>query len=744
MGYDNYVSAKVSIPKDGYQFANGVVKRRARDENGVLIGKANPNPLLDTSVYEVELEDGSVERYHANILAEHIYSSIDKDGYTTSAFVSITDHKSNDAALRGQPGVKTTKGWSLCVKLCDGSSMWVPLSELKESNPIETAEYAKAMGIDDEPAFSWWVPHTLQRTRRILKAMKKRYFRTTQKYGIELPHTVKPALQIDRETGTTFWQDALKKEMNAVMVAFKILEAGANRPPGYEKVHCHIIFDIKMGTLQRKARYVCGGHTTNPPPEITTYASVVSRESVRIAFTLAALNGLDIQTADVSNAYLNAPSRERLITKCGPEFGPDLQGRWAIIQRALYGSKSAAASWRASIIGLLEQLGFKMCRADNDVMMRAGFNSKDLPVWEYVLVYSDDFLVIARDPKAIINEIDKRFKIKEGSTGEPSQYLGAAISRYQLKDGSECWAMSSDTYIKSAIDNIEAYLKAKGQKQLKTKTSCVLPSSWKPEIDTTDLLSDKDIGFYQSQIGILRWAVELARIDIATEVSMLATYSAAPRQGHLAAVLHVFAYLKAHSRSRLVLDPSYLPEVPAPEYDWTDFYGDVKEPIPPDCPEPRGKSAQTTAFIDSDHAAVLVSRHSRTGVLVYLQSAPVIWYTKKQGSIETSSFGSEFSAMKTGTEIIIGLRYKLRMMGVPLDGPTRIRADNMSVVNNCSRPESQLKKKSNSIAYHFCREVIASKAVHVSYEPTATNLADMLTKTQDATTRSRLASSVLR
>ena len=115
--------------------------------------------------------------------------------------------------------------------------------------------------------------------------------------------------------------------MKAVMVAFKLLEPGAERPPGYEKVHCHIVFDIKMGTLQRKARYVCGGHTTNPAPKIQTYASVVSRESVRIAFTLAALNELDIQSADVSNAYLNAPSRERLITKCGPEFGADLQGR---------------------------------------------------------------------------------------------------------------------------------------------------------------------------------------------------------------------------------------------------------------------------------------------------------------------------------------------------------------------------------------------------------------------------------
>jgi hypothetical protein len=237
--------------------------------------------------------------------------------------------------------------------------------------------------------------------------------------------------------------------------------------------------------------------------------------------------------------------------------------------------------------------------------------------------------------------------------------------------------------------------------------------------------------------------VELGRIDIAVEVSMLAAYSVAPRQGHLAAVFHVFAYLNTHSRSRLVLDPSYLPDIPCPEYDWTDFYGDVKEPIPPDCPTPRGKAVQTTCFVDSDHAGDLVTRRSRTGVFILINKALVVWYTKKQGSIETSSFGSEFSAMKTGIELVVGLRYKLRMMGVPLEGPTRIRADNMGVVNNTSKPESQLKKKSNSIAYHFCREVVASKAVFVAYEHTSTNLADMLTKTQDSKTRMALASTLL-
>jgi hypothetical protein len=116
--------------------------------------------------------------------------------------------------------------------------------------------------------------------------------------------------------------------------------------------------------------------------------------------------------------------------------------------------------------------------------------------------------------------------------------------------------MNLDQYIKASLENIKLYLVLRKQ-FLKTKMACVLPSGWKPELDTTDLLEDEDACFYQSQIGVLRWAVELGRIDIATEVSMLAAYSVVPRQGHLAAVLHVFAYLNNHGRSRLVLDPTY-------------------------------------------------------------------------------------------------------------------------------------------------------------------------------------------
>ena len=274
--------------------------------------------------------------------------------------------------------------------------------------------------------------------------------------------------------------------------------------------------------------------------------------------------------------------------------------------------------------------------------------------------------------------------------------------------------MSSDGYVKAALESVERWLKKQGD-TLKTKAACVFPSGWKPELDVTDLLKDEDASYYQQQIGALRWMVELGRVDVLTEVSMLAAYSAAPRLGHLAAILHVYAYLRAHNRSKLVFDPTKVDHDPHPKHDWADFYKG-SEVIPADRPEERGESIQTTwCIVDSDHAGDLVSRRSRTGVLVFCNRAPIIFYSKKQGSIEGSSFGSEFSAMKTGIELVEGLRYKLRMMGCPLDGATHIKADNMSVIHNCSKPASTLKKKSVGIAYHYCRERIAGGVCSATY-----------------------------
>ncbi len=116
----------------------------------------------------------------------------------------------------------------------------------------------------------------------------------------------------------------------------------------------------------RRENYVAGGHMTNPPSTIT-YSSVVSRDSVRIVFLLAALNDANLLSTDIGNAYLNASPREKVYTTTGPKFGQEYQGRSVLIMRALYGLKSSGAAWRAHLANTLHQLGFSLCLADPDV-----------------------------------------------------------------------------------------------------------------------------------------------------------------------------------------------------------------------------------------------------------------------------------------------------------------------------------------------------------------------------------------
>ena len=123
-----------------------------------------------------------------------------------------------------------------------------------------------------------------------------------------------------------------------------------------------------------------------------------------------------------------------------------------------------------------------------------------------------------------------------------------------------------------------------------------------------------------------------------------------------------------------------------------------------------------------------MTRRSRTGFIIYINSAPIYFMSKKQGSCETSTFGSEFVAMKQCCEYLRGLRYKLRMMGIPVTNPAFIFGDNQSVLWNTTVPDSTLKKKSSSVAYHFVREGVAKDEWRTAYVNTKLNPSDVLTK----------------
>jgi hypothetical protein len=344
--------------------------------------------------------------------------------------------------------------------------------------------------------------------------------------------------------------------------------------------------------------------------------------------------------------------------------------------------------------------------------------------WEYLIVYVDDICAISHDAAAILAHFQSIFKMKD--VGPPTRYLGATIGKHKVEgSGFEFWYLSANEYLKNVIKVIEEKCRLM-VKDVTTPTA----SNFHPELDTSELLDDTQTSYYQSLVGTLQWLVELGRIDIHYATSCMAKFSASPRKNHLHYVHRIFSYLKSHLRSRVVFD--YTTRDWSNKewmvYDWFAQYPEAKDELPPHMPIALGKPVQINFFSDASFATDLSNRHSQSGIIIFLNSTPIRWFSKRQNTIETSAYGAEFVALKIAGELVEALRYKLRMMGVALDGPANGFVDNEGVVLNSTIPSSTLKKKHNSVAYHKTRELVACNIIRIAKEPGETNLADVLTK----------------
>jgi hypothetical protein len=225
--------------------------------------------------------------------------------------------------------------------------------------------------------------------------------------------------------------------------------------------------------------------------------------------------------------------------------------------------------------------------------------------WAYILIYMDDILCVHHDHGSPLSKLYEYFKIKGGSIQVPTFYLGAKLKKTVLSNGVVAWGVISSKYVQSAVQNVNEYTAAlRGDQKLMKTASGPFSGGYKPDLDEIPELYPTRENFYQSQIGILRWCVELGRIDIITEVSMLSSHLCLRREGHLEAVFHVFAYLGLHHNARVVFDTTY-PAVDVGTFiktDWKFMYGDAREIIPSDAPVPRGKEVDLRLFVDSDHA----------------------------------------------------------------------------------------------------------------------------------------------
>ena len=245
----------------------------------------------------------------------------------------------------------------------------------------------------------------------------------------------------------------------------------------------------------------------------------------------------------------------------------------------------------------LREAGFKSSKADPDVWLHPATKANGDRYYKYILIYVDDILALSKDLKKIMDYLESKYTLKDGSMKEPDQYLGASVTKWTIKglEDSEKprWAMVPDVYVKCAIANVETELHAVSL-ELTKRASTPFSSGYRPELDTMKELNAERAAYFQGLIGVLRWCVELGCVDILTETALLSRFLMNPREGHLNEVFHIFSYLKSHDHSAMVFDDTE-PELQCEFHmcNWSEYYLGAKEAIPPNAPEPCGHGVTT-------------------------------------------------------------------------------------------------------------------------------------------------------
>lgn len=685
----------------GYTFTDVANQTRRR---------ATVKELTKEGKFIIQFLNGGEELRDYNDLI-NIHNKKFEDGFENWKCDKITGHKIEN------------RKYFVKVLWDNGEETFEALNIMKTAEPLKVSKYVVKHNLTDKHGWRWTKRFARNSTKflrlaRIFKSQMKNAVKMF-KFGVQVPKSVKEALEFDKKNKTNLWAEAIRKEIEQLLEykTFKILKRGQRNLPGLKFIPLHFVFDVKFD-LRRKARLVAGGHRTQPANE-DIYSGVVSIENVRIAMMLADANKMEVVAADVGNAFLYGHTKAKLYSVAGPEFG-EFAGCTLVIVKSIYGLRTSAARWHEAFSEQLRKFGYFPCKIDPDLWI---IDKGDH--YEYICVYVDDLIIISKDPMELIGKLKNEANYILKGVGEPEYYLGGDVRRIKNADGSKTTILSAKTYIKNVCDKIENLLEVRLRSY-----DAPLEAGYHPELDDTEFLYGSDISKYRMLVGCANWAVTLGRYDIMFATVTMARYNHLPRRGHFMTMLRVFGYLKNHIKGsiRVNLEVPETHNLPQIKHNWSEIYPGAKEELPPNRPIPKGFGFHMTTYFDADHAHDLETRRSVTGVLVFLNKTTIRWYSKRQNTVETSSYGSELVAARIATDIVIELRLKLMYMGVPIMGVTMLFGDNKSVVVSSTLPSSSLKKKHNAIAYHRVREAIAAGIINLIHIPGTENIADILTK----------------
>ena len=684
-------------------------------------------PLEDIKFKLKIHKDQAEEIMSYNQLMDYIQKGTDAEEDPDSLF-KFRDIVAHQGPLESTDPDHKGSRYNVMVEWESGEITYEPLALISKDDPITCAVYAKKHDLLDTTGWKH-LKRYAKTSKRLIRAVKQsriRQVRASARYqhGFQVPRDYNDAMRLDKENGNTHWQDAMDLELTQIHEYKVFRDTGKAKfhngkvvtPDGFQKIRVHFVYAVKHDG-RFKARLVADGHLTKEPVE-SIYSGVVSLRSLRMVVFLSQLNNLEIWGADVGNAYLEAYTDEKLCIMAGPEF-KELQGHLLIMVKALYGTRSGGARWHDRLFDILQELKFKPSKADPDVWMRPEPGGT---CYEYIAVYVDDLAIAAKDPQAFCNELKKRYNLKLKGVGPLEYHLGCTYK----KDPDGTLAADPRRYVNKILESYERMFNEKPR-----KSRPPLEGGDHPELDTSELCDDHQTKQFQTLIGQLQWLISLGRFDIAVHVMSLSRFRAQPRKGHLDRAKRIVGYLLflPDGAIRFRTGEPDFSSLKDQEYDWTrTVYSGACEQIPHDIPEPLGKHVQTTHYVDANLHHDLATGKAVTAVLHFLNQTPIDAYTKRQSTVETATYGSEFVAARTAVDQIIDIRTTLRYLGVPIRDKSYMFGDNRSVVTSSTIPNSTISKRHHLASYHRVREAIAAKFISFHWKDGKSNPADILSK----------------
>ena len=611
--------------------------------------------------------------------------------------------------------------YNVMVEWENGEITTEPLAIIAADDPVSCAVYARDNNLLDIDGWKRFrgIAKRQQKLQRMVNQAKLRSFRTAPrfKYGYEVPRDFGHAKRLDDQCGNTLWMDATALELAQLHEYDTFQDYGhkGDPPSGFKKIRTHLVYDCKHDG-RHKARMVADGHLTEVPLE-SVYSGVVSLRGLRMLVFLAELNGLEAWGTDIGNAYLEAETKERVYIVAGAEFG-HLEGHTLVIIKALYGLRTSGLRWHERFADCLRDMGFIPSKAEPDIWMRPNGDA-----YEYIGVYVDDLAIIARNPGEIADILQTKYKFKLKGTGPITFHLGMDF----IRDSDGVLCIAARKYVDKMVATYEQHFGSKPSQRF----SSPLEAGDHPEINSSEFLDATETQLYQSLIGALQWAVSIGRFDITTSVMTLSSFRTLPRRGHLDRVKRIYGYLfkmkDAMIRIRTA-EPDYS-GLPVQAFDWANtVYGEVSEILPANAPSPLGKYVTLTHYFDANLFHDMLTGRSVTGILHLVNKTPLDWYSKKQATVETATYGSEFIAARTCVDQIVDLRTTLRYLGVPVRDVSYMFGDNKTVVDSSTILQSKLHKCHNALSFHRVREAVAAGFIGLYHLPGEFNPADIMTK----------------